>query len=46
MKQGGAAPTHANIDVPLAAITLTDMNVGNCPTMRTLGGKLAFEYQL
>mgnify|MGYP003705731605 CR=1 FL=1 len=46
MVEAGAAPTHANIDVPFARFMLADMNVCYRPARRTLRRELAFQYKL
>lgn len=34
MEKGSAAPAHANIDMPLAAVALTNVHVGDRATWR------------
>src|SRR3546814_13283798 len=41
----GAAPAHADIDMPLARLVLTDANVSNRPAWRALRRQLAFQYE-
>jgi len=44
MMQRCATPTYANIDVPLAGVVLTDMNVGDRTTRWAQRGQFALQY--
>ena len=43
MEEYGAAPAHANIDVPLAGLVLADMDVGDRPPRRPMRCQVALE---
>lgn len=45
VKQRHATPAYSNIDMPLASIVLTYVNVSDRAPRRPQGGQLAFQYQ-